>query len=514
MAKDVVKAGRMDWVNSNRRETGYRTSDEQMALIGLANQLGSSIVSDEPGIADEGDVRNEAKLLMGLSCISPDCIRESASGRASPESYTSSCYLLPSAARRNTFRFTSPSLSLENPTQSVDPSDDEAESSKATSSCHNPSPSSLLGRKLKVEDRDAVRLSAEAMARNLMLSYQKAIQWRIQAWVGSLSRVLVNKEKDLKQQDASDDEIKELLESAEARLVLKLRELADKIQVLDARTSFKVLPRRLDLAENVPASKKQRTESIDDDRCVLEETEYKYHVAHSLELEGFISIFTPAGYVQIEVQVPGSIKGTFLSCEPGMEELISVRVELNTEILASMIEKSSRIAVRASAEALIEVEPEEQVDAATAEEQEVFTSCCPTPILSTSTPKRKFTADDRSERLVVVTPRETSSPSSYGDSDPEDKPVLLSIPNDFGQLGTGTSGLRMVSPHPSRANDLGLSGFTFARLLSSKTTEIPMPSLVCPQPLSKRSLERTGGSQGRGPCLPVLVRACAAMQED
>ena len=517
MATDVSETYGIEWGDANKTEVGYMasvTSNEQLTLIGMANQLGSSIVSNEPGIADEGAVRREAKLLMSLSCRSPDCMSDG-SGRTTPESVASSCASVPSSTRRNTFRFTCPSLSLENPGKVSECLEGNAEpKSSGITSAESPLPAVLLGRSLKVEDRDALRLSAEAMTRNLMQSYQKALQWRIQAWIDSLSTVLVEEEKGLKEKGAAEDEIKGLLETPEAKLVLKLRELAEKIQVIDARTAFKVHPRRIDCkGDDAPPSKKQRSEPLND-MCVLEETEYKYHVAHSLALEGFICVFTPAGFVHIDVQVPGSIKGTFLSSDPDFEEVIGVKVQLNTDILAAMIEKSSRITVRSSIEALIEAGQEE--DSTKNEvKQELPVPCTTSAPIPTFTPKRKFTNDERSAGLVVVTPRETSSDSSYGDSDHEEKPVLLSIPDDF-KLGSKktTPSLRMVSPQPSRPHEL--SGMTFTHRLPSRKTEIPLPSLVSPHKIAQPAANPTGGSaQGNGPCLPVLVEvACAAMHSN
>jgi hypothetical protein len=177
------------------------TTNEQLALIRFANLLGSSISSDEPGIANEKDVCNEARLLMSLSCSSPTNISEE-SGRTSPESDSSSCqtYSSTSSVQRNSFTFTCPSLSLGNPFR-------EELSAIRDESSESAPPAALLGRILKVDDRDALRLSAEAMARNMMQSYQKAMQWRIQqSWVDQLSRVLLSKESLLQEQNASEEE--------------------------------------------------------------------------------------------------------------------------------------------------------------------------------------------------------------------------------------------------------------------------------------------------------------------
>jgi hypothetical protein len=313
--------------------------------------------------------------------------------------------------------------------------------------------------------------------------------------------MLVNKEKILNQEKASEEEIKELLTSSEAQLILKLGELAEKIQVLDATTTFKVSPQRVpktDASQN--PSKKQRIEE-EEDMTSLEEHEYQYHVAHMLTVDIFLNILTPgAGYIQIDLQVPGTMKGTFLSTESEGEQLTDVMIELNTEMLASMIEKSSRMVVRSSVEALLKQEPEEEQAEETKEKAEVSTATSPVP---TGTPKRKY-SDERVSNLVVVTPRDASSPSSFGDSDIDDKPVLLSIPDNFSS-GQPKTSLRMLTPQPSRARDMAnITDFT-ARLPPKKMS---LPFVVTPHKTSKPSVVR-----GRGPILPLLVEvACAAMR--
>jgi hypothetical protein len=497
----VANAPVKSWHALNKVTDG--TSNEQLALIRFANLLGSSIVSDEPSIANEKDVRNEARLLMSLSCASPTNISEE-SERVSPENDSSSCQTFSSTSsasvRNDSFTFTCPSLSLENPFR-------EELSAIRDESNESALPAALLGRILKVDDRDALRLSAEAMARNVMQSCQKAMQWRIQSWVNQLSRVLVSKENLLQEQNASEKEIKELLESGEAKLILQLRELEGKILVGGARTHFKILPQRLPKVETgEPASKKLRmTESSDEEDMGLQETDYKYHVKHTLTMEVDLSISTPAGYVQIDIKVPGTVEGTFLSAEPGVEELTAFQVEINTEILASMIEKSSRIVVRSSVEALLTPELEEKEATPTEAETEVAenrNTASPEP---TVTPKRKY-SHERVSGFCMVTPRDTSSPSSCGDSDREDKPVRLSIPNDFSVV---KSTLRMVSPHPSFASS-EKHGFTFTPRAPGQM-DMSFPSLVSPTQTSKPSFKALGKSRS-GPCLPVLVEvACAAM---
>lgn len=490
MDTEVLSIPPQVWDDSRSVSEGSLSkSNEQLALIGFAYQL-SSIIASNDGIADETDVRNEAKLLMSLSCSSPTSIQEQ-SGRITPPSDTSSCHS--NISGRTSFCFTCPSLSLENHSQGTG-----GNGVQAKASADEASPPELLGRSLKVDDRDALRLSSEAMGRNIMQSYKKALDWRIQSWEESLSRALVDKERQLLQQNASEEEIRELLKSGEANLLLALQEIKEKVKVIDASTSFKVLPQRVTKADgSEPSAKKQRTEA---EPAGLGETEYQYHVAHMMSLDGFLNIRTPAGYVKIELQVPGSMTGIFLSTEEDAETLTDVKIEINTDILAAMIEKSSRTVVRASVEALIKGESEEAK-----KKEEVETMLIsPKAILSSSTPKR-VVSEDRVSGLVVITPaRDTSSPSSYGDSDNDDKPVLLSIPDNFNR-SSSKSGFRMLTPQPSRPRDMG--SFTFP---SQSKGKLSLPTVVTPH----KTHQPEAITSGKGPILPLLVEAaCAAMRK-
>eukprot|EP00980_Cylindrotheca_fusiformis_P017507 scaffold5490_cov125-Cylindrotheca_fusiformis.AAC.24 len=481
------------WEDNRSEGSLNTTSNEQLALIGFAYKLGTSIASND-GIADEFDVRNEAKLLMSLSCSSTQV-----SGRITPPSDTSSCH-----SNRTSFCFTCPSLSLENHSQAE--CEESGEFSKSSL------PSELLGRPLKVDDRDALRLSSEAMGRNIMQSYKKALDWRIQSWEYSLAKALADKEQQLVEQQASEEDIRELLKSGEAKLLLALREIQENIKVVDASTSFKVLPQRVTTKDGSEhPAKKQRMEAKN--ASTLEETEYQYHVAHVMSLDGFLNIQTPAGYVRIELEVPGSMTGTFLSSEEDVEEeeLVEVKMDLNTEILAAMIEKSSRTVVRASVQALIAGESnaamEESGEASVkGEEREIKHLPSPkTTAYSMSTPKR-IPSDDRVSGLVLITPaRDTSSPSSYGEDSDDDKPVLLSIPDNF-KSDSPKSGFRMLTPQPSRPG----RDDTFCSSSFTTSQSKELPKVVTPHKTQYPEAITTG----KGPILPLLVEAaCAAMRK-
>jgi hypothetical protein len=532
-------------------------------LINFAYRLGSVVKHNDSDIATIDDVRKEAKLLMSLSYNSAASLEEeeddddehhgavqilpsttsndhsSSGGRITPLSVSST-----SSSRRETFCFTCPSLSLEG--RSTNDESNAVHNARVTntrdqqetkSTSTTPRPGVMLGRTLKVDDKDAMRLSSEAMARNVMQSFQSAMEWRISSWVDSLSAVLVMKEQELlKTCDDHNKVIMDLVYSNEALLVAALEKIKSKIHVLETSTEFKVLHKISNAAipSSGPAFKKQRLteeQEDDDDRISLEEGEYIYDVIHVLEMQCSLVISTPAGHVNIDLNVPGRIKGSFLSSEDNCcEDLTDVQIQLNTDMLASMIEKSSRIAVRSSAAALLKgeyvvQEEEEQEPAATAPAAATapqttpignkanlpapktafsFDSPCPTK----QSPKRKLSDEEDQHPvsgLMVITPaRDASSPSSYGDSDSEgdNKPVLLQIPDNFTSRRPSGSILSPQASRPSESDNLG-----FASRLPPKKSAPPPSALVTPMKKTAPEFE----CREQGPDLPTLVEvACAA----
>lgn len=489
-------------------------SSEQLALMGFAHRLFSVSTNNDPGIVEENDVRNEAKLLMSLSCIPPTNISVE-SGRITPPSDASSCISL-SSRQRDTFRFSCPSLSLENWSQEIDPENTYLSSSSSTSSqtSTESAPAALLGRVLKVDDPDALRLSSEAMARNIMQSYEKAIQWRIKSWIDSLSRILVNMEKELKAQGlASEDNLRRLCESSEALVLMRLKEISKEIRVVDACNNFNVLPQRATSArddESETPIKKRGT--FDDEDGSLEEGEYEYTVSHLLLFECDLNIHAPAvGHASINLQVPGTMKGTFLSLEDGNEHLSDVVIDLNTEILASMIEKSSRMVVRSTVEALFTKDDPQETeekdltkeetqaqDAEVDDESNTDTSEIPEEGMAppSCTPKRIF-SEERMSGIVLITPRDSSSPSSFEESDNEDRPVILSIPDNF----SSDQPKPILAPQAKRARDYeGVSSLT-TRLPALKKAKKILPTVVTPSKTIHQFVE----GKGPGPNLPTLV---------
>jgi len=381
-----------------------------------------------------------------------------------------------------------------------------------------------------VDDKDAMRLSSEAMARNVIESFQKAMEWRIQSWVDSLSRVLVIKEMELKSVTGNKAMLQqELFYSNEALLVTALREIEGKVQVLEANTAFKVLNKVSHFDETGSALKKRRV-GEQEDRTGLEEGDYVYDVIHVLEMQCSLNISTPAGNVHIDLNVPGKIKGSFFSSEDDSsdDKLTDVTIHLNTDMMASMIEKSSRIAVRASTEALLKgeyVTTDVGIDqVATANTPQVHhttpkktTTVAASP-LQTRSPKRKVSEANIVSGIVVITPaRNTSSSlSSFGessDSDGDNKPVRLQIPNSFPSSKGKRSG-KILQPQASRASSKKnntTGSLDFAARLPPKKYLLHQKNAAVVTPL--QTLVPQFIQREKGPRLPVLVEvACAAIK--
>jgi len=379
----------------------------------------------------------------------------------------------------------------------------------------------MLSRTLKVDDKDAMRLSSEAMARNIIESFQKAMEWRIQSWVDSLSSVLVIKEREIKSVAGNQQEI---LYSNEALIVAALRKIEGKLKVLEATTAFKVMNKVPLVDEMGSAIKKQRV--FEEDLSGLEEGEYVYNVIHVLEMQCLLNILTPAGNVRIDLNVPGKINGTFFSSEDNSDDkLTNVAIQLNTEMLASMIEKSSRIAVRASVEALLKGEhvsvgiTEHQTNTHTETPRKQYVApktAATAPPSQTRSPKRKTSEANFVSGLVVITPgrESTYSPSSFGessDSDWDNKTLRLHIPNSFPN-GKAQRTEQILKPlASSRSHKASDDNLDFATRLPPKKYLPHWKNSAVVTPLKTAAPQYI--EREKGPSLPVLVEvACAAIQ--
>ncbi|CAB9498049.1 expressed unknown protein [Seminavis robusta] len=516
-------------------------SAEHLALVDFAQRLGTVTQNDEPDNAV--DVRQHANLLMSLLSSPPHVVSDdtehsstsasSLTGSAAGTTVNDQHYLSDasnstattssSTQRRDSFRFSHPSLSLDSKWKASFPIRTPCTApEKEDGAVDSQPPAVLLGRALKVDDREAHRLSADAMARNLLLSIQKAIKWRIQSWMDTLSQSLVHQEQTLIRLNATEEEMRELLNTKEASLYVSLRRVAESIKVLHAETCFHVLPQRAqrehrneeDVDSNAPIQKRRRVESEDSELRGMGETEYKYTVGHVLEFDGTIHLKTPAGYSEITVEVPGIIEGTFLSADPGMEDLTGVEVEIDTDVLASMVEKSCRVIVRSSLEYVFKEMAERQAEEEESEEESVAAERDAISPYPRGHGASLLVGSPRCGSAAIVTPRCGKPAPIMGTAEPG----FLQIPDD---LDDTTRKPRRITPHPhSPDTTMGASPFT-PSTPSKSDLKRPLPSMVSPAPKVEFiqdtgfKLAKRGGQAdaSNGPNLPVLVEvACAAMQ--
>ena len=473
-----------------------------MELQNFAYALGSYCVAPETDKAEQG-TRMEAELLMSL-CSSPVRLGkseiEAISASESEASYLSDS----SGSRRDTFTFVCPSFSLENPEMAmcrIKHNEKVRRSTIGTSEDDTvtdgdiPAPALLLKRPLKVDDRDAYRLSTEAMARNLSRSMQKALDWRIQTWVHTLSLALVQKEKAMIKEGTPETEMRtSFLRTPEARLLNALSYMKTHLQVIGAGTGFRVLPHQIEGAKE-PVAKKRRLSNGSE--C----HEKIYTVAHELTFDGVINLETLAGKSEVLLQIPGTIEGTFLrSEESNSDTLQSVCLDVDTDFLAAMIEKSSRELIRETLTKALEEESsstsnEEDVVEST-EEQDLIHTTPPTPMDNT-----RFTP--AAVRAALITPRMGSESSN---ADTHSTKFLLPIPDDLND-----STPSRISPQPKSP--------TFGSPISHFTPQTPQSdvfnaaaALVSPtlkEPADYHDV------QENSPSLPMLVEvACREFHSD
>lgn len=456
---------------------------KKTVLQEFAQSLGAWNCISEPGIGageDDGRTRQEATLLMSLSTATPDGIETDSSSEASAYS------------RKEEFRFTCPSLSLERTTSVSSPSLIRRVSQQS------PSPDVLLRRPLTVEDRDALLLNADAMARNILQSYQKAMEWRIQVWTAALSRTLVAEEKSRIAQGASEEELKELCELPEALLLLALREVGKRIHVTGAGTTFRVQGEcSEDTCTDRPPIKKARTESSQPE--FLDNVTVK----HDVVLDCFVTLHTPAGHSEITLEVPGTMEGVFVRGESFTDDITSVVIDLNTEILAAMMEKSCRKIVRLSTQSLLEhdISPSDSPPSSPQTERQLLPltdeAVKDTPQSSPSTSLspsrlsfRESHQHDDFSAVMVTPPARVSTIRKRSNA-----AVMMPIPDEFDDEP------RRISPSDS----LWSTPYTpIGRLPRSGL------ALVSPPPGDSHEYNETNDNE---PSLPMLVEAaCRAMQ--
>jgi hypothetical protein len=338
--------------------------DEYAKLSEFAAQLSSfhSITDISNDSINESNIREEAQLLMNLlsPTTSGSCATKVSIGNSSsmpPPDFNDFSVSNTTSTLTNQFSFTCPTLSLER--QNTGSEQEKLQLSNSRDELH---PAQLLGRSLKVEDRDALRLSSDAMARNIFRSFQHSLQTRVEDWISILTRQLLRSEKELALAGAESDKVHALLQTSEAMLISKLQNVGKCLSVTSVRTSFHVLPEKVDINDNgSPTPKRQRVDVSDSNDefsnlAIEVQDSYSYTVYHRLKFQCIISVETPAGFGEVSIDVPGIVEGTFCSVKESCIQIVSVRVKLDTNMLAAMMDKSCRTLVRASVEAFLESE--------------------------------------------------------------------------------------------------------------------------------------------------------------
>ena len=497
---------------------------EQLALSDFAAQLEAHVALDNSKDTKTENIREEAEILLSLLSAKPPS--QSPSIDEDDDTYFPE-YQEDLIRRDPSFSFTCPLLSLENSSDSQPDciatqgssdgsttTEDSLPSSKDTTSV----PALLLGRQLlgdgSPEETDKTR---ETIARNIALSFHKAVEWRIQTWIHSLARILVQREKSLEEAHASDDIIRELLDTAEARVVLCLQKAASEIKILDAKVSFRVLSQRINSSQEwspqggPPPLKKCKVDDVAS--LQIESSEYRYTVAHVLTFEATMHLKTPAGYTEVTVEAPGIIEGSFLSSDLGEDILTGISVEIDTNVVAKAIERSSRIVARTATHAVIptneeEFEDEEEEDSPQEETEELAPSL---------TIDSQTNSEDEATEAALVTPRKTASPTMYEVSD-----RFPMLPDDLDSEAKDV--IRMVSPQPRSPDYMSFNFTPRTPQTTSDKSDGPLnlvsppppphSNLVSPPtPSSKSSSEDEKSpllSARKSPSLPALLQAASA----
>ena len=499
---------------------------EQMALSEFAAQLEAHVALDnaQPPAKKE-DIREEAEILLSLlsAATSQNGSVDEGDCQFGME-YQEGGDLI---RRAPSFSFTCPVMSLNEGSHRDADKAQGSSSDTATEQYFDSDsiattsvPAILMGRKLKGDGSKDTEKSGDRIARNIADSFRKAVEWRIQKWIHSLSSILVQRERSLVEAHASDDIIRELLDTPEARVLLYLQKAASAIQVVGAKTRLNVRPQRINRNQESrgvppPLKKRKMTELTP----LQTESEYKYTVAHVLSFEATLNLKTPAGYTEVTIEAPGFIEGAFLSSDMGEDILTGISVEVDTFVIAKAIERSSRIVARTATHAVIptneeESEAEEEEVPKEAQTQELASS--PTLFAQTSP-----TLHEEAMKAVLVTPHKTASSTLYDATD--GSPLL---PDDLDNVAKDV--IRMVSPQPRSSPEYMSFKFTPRTPQTVDKTEA-FPSLVSPPPppsslltpptpsSSKTSSEDEQSpslSARKSPSLPALLQAASqAMQE-
>jgi hypothetical protein len=482
-------------------------SEEQCLLMQLCYRLASTCNFADESPNDVDEMRKQAQLLMNLmhsNCkthVSSDVDMRSSLERSTSDQSFTSYRSTHSTKKRGRFSCTCPSLSLENVSSLHDLEREvSGMQTQSTESHRLPQPAHLLlGRSLKVDDPDALRLSADAMARNVLQSFQQAMHWRIHAWIYVLSKKIVLYEHQMLASGATLEDLKALLQTPEAKLIVALQKLAHdrRLAAESVITSFEVLPQRIEnyedqedahgrtrltsdttqsmnssSASSITTSSSDEVTSLSSDHGATDtmgshssET-YSYVVAHELRFSCTVHLQTLVGFTEIAIMVPGTVAGWFESSEVDpTAQFKSVKVDVDTNVLASLIDKACRAVVRSSVEQVITQPAEtassnelgaecgnpvtavhDSMDVGNPSTPEVSSFTLTSPPPPASSTNSIPAADNRS---AFVTPGPNHCEDMYHTGTPSN--VLIPIPDDLkgGQTETNHDSPRRISPQPT-----------------------------------------------------------------
>jgi hypothetical protein len=345
-------------------------------------------------------------------------------------------------------------------------------------------PSELLARCLRIEDIDATRLSADAMARNMGQSFQRAIDWRIRNWIATLCRQLHHYETTLvssHNHHLSRQHCWDLLRSTdEAHLIQCLQTLLRRnsssssscdsnyhhhhhqnpIMVLKATNCFRLLHEQVTVASDSDdesmfqqTSKRRRADSShchNDSMSINTTTTTTTTITHRLLFHCQIVLKTPVGNAEVSMEVPGTIQASLLGHLPisrllfDEKKLHSIVLNIDTNILAAMLENAARKVVRSTLTLLLKPTQEIKSPNATFKSKDVSHLSPQFPlssVLATSNEYQSHSsqAKDSDENcftscsvLPFVSPDATMQQTEiHKELDRSTKTGILPIPDDF-----------------------------------------------------------------------------------
>jgi len=512
---------------------------EQLALIGFAARLGTSITRDA---AEATLTRSDAQLLMSLlrpsspsSQPSPPSqpLLSDTDGVSSSEEDTQDLAIetvAPSIRPTSSsiFTFTCPALSIDaNQQRAIRTMTTDrlalalSDVTPASPSSSPATPSYLLGRTIVTRQRDGVSDAVEVMARNIMQAFSVALEWRCSVWVSSLTKLLAlkkslmaqhvaklraerkgrskkghagekNDEKDqnvsIEEQELGEEEDEDSYDYAETAAIDHLARVISEMSVMDVKTSFRVLHQ--DDEELIQPKKRIKARQVtlegkDQHHALYGSATSLYERSSPLAFEATLTVLFGSDEEHIVLKSPGTIVGTFAgnsTDEEGEEVLVGVDLKLDTDVLAQSMEEQSRLLLRAAAEAAMGPSP--QILDLTQPEEPKYSKHSPS-----SVPKPVVSAAAH-PNAAVITPRQGNSPSSPFSSAGaagqiiEDLTIPLpSVP--YLDSETPTSSPKMMTPTQITRSVSETSASSF--LFSPKQTvgSSNLPKLVSPSPVQK-----------------------------